>query len=60
MNVRFTPEEMQNVNLTSLKLKDGSGYVGTFTVYHDVHCLVSQLFFDLALSLHLSSGVMRD
>jgi hypothetical protein len=42
MNVRFTEEEMQKVNLTSLKLKDGSGYVGSFTAYHEVHCVVSQ------------------
>jgi len=44
MNVRFTQEEMDKVNLTSLKLKDGSGYVGSFTAYHEVHCVVSLLF----------------
>lgn len=39
MNVRFTDQEMQNVNLTSLKLKDGTGYVGSFTAYHEIHCV---------------------
>jgi hypothetical protein len=40
MNVRFTEDEMQKINLTSISLKDGSGYVGTFTAYHDIHCVV--------------------
>ncbi|KAK3322706.1 hypothetical protein B0H66DRAFT_532033 [Apodospora peruviana] len=39
MNVRFTEDEMQKMNLTSLKLKDGSGYVGSFMAYHDIHCV---------------------
>ena len=43
MNVRFTPEEMKKVNLTSLKFKDGSGYVGSFTAYHEIHCVVGCL-----------------
>lgn len=40
MNVRFTEEEMRKMNLTSLALKDGSGYVGSFYAYHEIHCVV--------------------
>lgn len=40
INLRITPEEMSRLNQTSLALADGSGYLGTLGVYHELHCIV--------------------
>ena len=41
MTVRITPQEYQQANLgvSTLKLKDGSGYIGEMAVYHELHCI---------------------
>jgi hypothetical protein len=31
------------MNKTSIQAKGGKGYVGFFAVYHQLHCLVSNL-----------------
>lgn len=39
INLRLSTEEMQRLNQTSLELSNGSGYLGTLGVYHELHCL---------------------
>ncbi|KAJ4385387.1 hypothetical protein N0V93_009814 [Gnomoniopsis smithogilvyi] len=39
INLRILPDEMKRLGYTSLALKDGSGYVGSLGVYHELHCL---------------------
>lgn len=34
---------MERLGQTSLKMKDGSGYLGVLGVYHELHCVVSPL-----------------
>lgn len=41
MYIRLTEEEMQEMNRTSIALKDGSGYLAELGVYHQIHCVVS-------------------
>lgn len=40
INLRLSPEEMRRLNQTSLAFSDGSGYLGTLGVYHELHCVV--------------------
>ncbi|KAI1424879.1 hypothetical protein F5Y12DRAFT_415923 [Xylaria sp. FL1777] len=39
INLKIFPEEMKQLGYDSLKLKDGSGYVATMAVYHELHCI---------------------
>jgi len=43
INLRIYPDEMSRLNQTSLALADGSGYLGTLGVYHELHCIVRSL-----------------
>jgi hypothetical protein len=52
--VKVSGEDLSRVGVTSLALKDGSGFLATLGVYHELHCLVSfsgitSLIQDLAL-----------
>ncbi|KAJ8130706.1 hypothetical protein O1611_g2928 [Lasiodiplodia mahajangana] len=38
-NVIIYPEEAKSIELKSLALRDGSGYVGSLAVYHELHCI---------------------
>lgn len=42
MNVRLSLKDVQAFNreATAVGLSDGSGYVGTLNVYHELHCVV--------------------
>ena len=40
IHIRISKEEMRMFGGRSLELTDGSGYVGSLEVYHDLHCLV--------------------
>ncbi|KAJ8131022.1 hypothetical protein O1611_g2609 [Lasiodiplodia mahajangana] len=39
ISVKILPHEMERLGYSSLKLKDGSGYVGSLGVYHELHCI---------------------
>jgi hypothetical protein len=43
MNVRLSKDDITAVNrLTgAVTLPDGSGYLGTLNVFHELHCIVS-------------------
>jgi hypothetical protein len=41
VNIKILPEEMDRLGTSSIKLRDGSGYVGLLSVYHELHCVVS-------------------
>ncbi len=43
MNMRFSKEDFNAFNRDEdgVELPDGSGYVGTLNVYHEIHCVVS-------------------
>lgn len=38
--IRLTEEEMRKMNKTSVRLRDGSGYVGYIEAIHMLHCVV--------------------
>ena len=42
MNVRISREDVQHFGReeNAVALPDGSGYVGTLNVYHEIHCIV--------------------
>ena len=40
MHIRISKEEMEALGGRSLELTDGSGFVGSLEVFHDLHCLV--------------------
>lgn len=39
INLKIYPNEMEKLGLKSLEFKDGSGYVGGLSVYHELHCI---------------------
>lgn len=39
INLRVTADEMHHINQKSLPFTDGSGYLGTLGVYHELHCI---------------------
>ncbi|KAI1208031.1 uncharacterized protein F4807DRAFT_468908 [Annulohypoxylon truncatum] len=39
ISLKILPEEMERLGYTSLALKDGSGFVGSLGVYHELHCI---------------------
>ncbi|PQE23638.1 tat pathway signal sequence protein [Rutstroemia sp. NJR-2017a BVV2] len=39
INLRINHDEMAKLGQSSLKLADGSGYLGTLGVYHELHCI---------------------
>lgn len=47
--VMATQDEMEQMNVTSVKAKDGSGYLVTIDVFHQLHCLVSKSHYVLLL-----------
>lgn len=59
-NIVVSEDDLKAVNRTSIKLTDGSGFLGTLGVFHQIHCLWVSLFarkFDLfVLNLH---GIKR-
>lgn len=42
MNVRFQLEDLKvwGRDVDAVALPDGSGYLGTLNVYHEIHCVV--------------------
>ena len=40
-NIVVSAEELRKPNLTSVELRDKSGYFGSLDVFHQLHCLVS-------------------
>jgi len=40
MHIKLSQEEIEQLGGRSLELSDGSGFVGSLEVYHDLHCLV--------------------
>lgn len=44
MHIRISQEDLDQIQGRSLALADGSGFIGSLEVYHDLHCLVSILF----------------
>lgn len=40
INLKIYPDEMERLGLRSLEFRDGSGYVGGLSVYHELHCIV--------------------
>ena len=55
-NIVVSEDDLEAVNRTSIKLTEGSGFLGTLGVFHQIHCLWVSLFagkFDLfILNLH--------
>lgn len=43
MNVRLSREDLRAFDReeNAIALPDGSGYIGTLNVYHELHCIVS-------------------
>lgn len=43
MNVQLSEEDIKAVGRLegAVSLPDGSGYIGTLNVYHELHCVVS-------------------
>ena len=39
--IRVSKEDLDKINRTSVPLLDGSGYMASLDVYHQLHCLVS-------------------
>ncbi|SMR45908.1 unnamed protein product [Zymoseptoria tritici ST99CH_3D1] len=39
INIRVSKSDLDDVNLTSLELSDGSGYVAQPSVFHELHCI---------------------
>lgn len=39
INLKVTADEMERLGQTSLAFSDGSGYLGTLGVYHELHCI---------------------
>ncbi|KAI0907414.1 hypothetical protein F4824DRAFT_391668 [Ustulina deusta] len=39
INLKIFPEEMSKLDQTSLEMKDGTGYLATLGVYHELHCI---------------------
>jgi hypothetical protein len=39
--MKITPHELRMLRYTSLEMQDGSGYLATLGVYHEIHCVVS-------------------
>lgn len=40
VNLEITPDEMKLLGKTSLLVNNGTGYLATLSVYHEIHCLV--------------------
>lgn len=42
MNIRISKEDVQHFSReeNAVALPDGSGYIGTLNVYHEIHCIV--------------------
>jgi hypothetical protein len=40
MHMKISQEDLDQIGGRSLALSDGSGFVGSLEVYHDLHCLV--------------------
>ncbi|KAI1874558.1 hypothetical protein JX265_004766 [Neoarthrinium moseri] len=47
INIKIRPEEMSRLEMSSVGFRDGSGYVGTLSVYHELHCvkMIRQWFY---------------
>lgn len=56
MNMRILPSEMHRIGADSLRLSDGSGYVGALAVYHELHCVVCFPEFERSYS-HLRNAL---
>ena len=41
-NLVLSKEDLRNLDETSVPLRDGSGYLGTFSIIHQLHCLVRE------------------
>ncbi|KAI1427095.1 hypothetical protein F5Y12DRAFT_738613 [Xylaria sp. FL1777] len=39
INLKILPEEMSRLDQVSLELNDGTGYLATLGVYHELHCI---------------------
>ena len=59
MHIRISKEEMEALGGKSLELTDGSGYVGSLEVYHDLHCLVFLMFCSWEIYLTLKQKHIR-
>ena len=59
MHIRISKEEMEALGGRSLELTDGSGYVGSLEVYHDLHCLVFLTFCSWEIYLTLEQKHIR-
>ncbi|KAI1128411.1 hypothetical protein F5Y10DRAFT_292062 [Nemania abortiva] len=49
--IRVDKEALDRINRTSVPLRDGSGYMATLDVYHQLHCLVTVPSSNLHLAL---------
>ncbi|KXH44566.1 hypothetical protein CNYM01_09527 [Colletotrichum nymphaeae SA-01] len=47
--LRFSEDEMNRMQKTSLALKDGSGYIGYLESFHMLHCVVSGFFLEITI-----------
>jgi hypothetical protein len=43
MNIRLSLEDLKAFNREedAVQLPDGSGYIGSLNIYHEIHCVVS-------------------
>ncbi|KAI0518511.1 hypothetical protein F5B22DRAFT_644816 [Xylaria bambusicola] len=39
MSIKILPEELKRIGTASLELRDGSGYMGSLAVFHELHCV---------------------
>ncbi|MCJ1246686.1 hypothetical protein MMC30_003895 [Trapelia coarctata] len=52
-SIRITLEEFEHYNQSGVLLGDGSGYLATPTMYHDLHCIVKQPHFYFSIPPYL-------
>lgn len=41
MTIKISADELSHLPDDSIAMKDGSGYIAELTVYHELHCIVS-------------------
>jgi hypothetical protein len=63
MNIRISKEDVQYFGReeTAVALPDGSGYIGTLNIYHEIHCIVGNPIYRLVSTylLKLSDGYIN-
>lgn len=59
MNVRISEKDIAPLDRAdgAVAMPDGTGFIGTLNVYHELHCVVSLLFSIFSLSINAGKRV---